>query len=80
MPNFLNAETALMLLELDDSLHDLKDEDGVDALQLLAHMPTAFDSGVSMGICERLIYRCMLLLTTILDLAILLTFFLFAYI
>ncbi|KAJ6416359.1 hypothetical protein OIU84_002248 [Salix udensis] len=52
-------ETALMLLELDDSLHDLKDEDGVDALQLLAHMPTAFDSGVSMGIFERLIYRCL---------------------
>uniref|UniRef100_A0A6N2NEX6 PGG domain-containing protein n=1 Tax=Salix viminalis TaxID=40686 RepID=A0A6N2NEX6_SALVM len=46
-----------MFLELDDSLHDLKDEDGVDALQLLAHMPTAFDSGVSMGIFERLIYR-----------------------
>ncbi|KAG5234710.1 ankyrin repeat-containing protein [Salix suchowensis] len=52
-----NYETALMLLELDDSLHDLKDKDGVDALQLLAHMPTAFESGVSMGLCERLIYR-----------------------
>uniref|UniRef100_A0A6N2NBJ4 PGG domain-containing protein n=1 Tax=Salix viminalis TaxID=40686 RepID=A0A6N2NBJ4_SALVM len=52
-------ETALMLLELDDSLHDLKDEDGVDALKLLAHMPTAFESGVSMGIFERLIYRCL---------------------
>ncbi|KAF9672128.1 hypothetical protein SADUNF_Sadunf11G0008500 [Salix dunnii] len=52
-------ETALMLLELDGSLHDLKDKDGVDALQLLAHMPTAFESGVSMGICERLIYCCL---------------------
>ncbi|KAG5235265.1 ankyrin repeat-containing protein [Salix suchowensis] len=52
----LHFETALMLLELDDSLHDLKGKDGVDALQLLAHMPTAFESGFPMGICERLIY------------------------
>uniref|UniRef100_A0A6N2NAP5 PGG domain-containing protein n=1 Tax=Salix viminalis TaxID=40686 RepID=A0A6N2NAP5_SALVM len=52
-------ETALMLLHLDGSLHDLKDNDGVDALQLLAHMPTAFGSGFPMGICERLIYCCL---------------------
>lgn len=52
-------ETALMLLELDDSLHKLKDKDGVTALQLLAQMPTAFESGFPMGICGRLIYRCL---------------------
>ncbi|KAG5234704.1 ankyrin repeat-containing protein [Salix suchowensis] len=32
-----------MLLQLDESIHDLKDEDGVDGLQLLAQMPTAFE-------------------------------------
>ncbi|XP_034915282.1 uncharacterized protein [Populus alba] len=52
-------ETALLLQELDDSLHKLKDEDGVTALQLLAQMPTAFESGFPMGICERLIYCCL---------------------
>ncbi|KAI5570252.1 hypothetical protein BDE02_11G015200 [Populus trichocarpa] len=52
-------ETALLLLELDDSLHKLKDKDGVTALQLLAQMPTAFESGFPMGICERLIYCCL---------------------
>ncbi|KAJ6416360.1 hypothetical protein OIU84_002249 [Salix udensis] len=52
-------QTALMLLELDDSLHDLKGKDGVDALQLLAQMPTAFESGFPMGICERLINCCL---------------------
>ncbi|XP_061984215.1 ankyrin repeat-containing protein ITN1-like [Populus nigra] len=59
MPNFMNAETALMLLELDDSLHSLEDNNGVTALQLLAQMPTAFESGFPMGICERLIYCCL---------------------
>ncbi|XP_061983590.1 uncharacterized protein LOC133703160 [Populus nigra] len=52
-------ETALMLLELDDSLHSLEDNNGVTALQLLAQMPTAFESGFPMGICERLIYCCL---------------------
>ncbi|KAF9672127.1 hypothetical protein SADUNF_Sadunf11G0008400 [Salix dunnii] len=37
-------ETALMSLQLDESIHDLKDIDGVDALQLIAQMPTAFAS------------------------------------
>jgi hypothetical protein len=79
MPNFMNAETALMLLELDDSLHKLKDKDGVTALQLLAQMPTAFESGFPMGICGRLIYCCMPKLTTLLDLTILSTYFLSVY-
>jgi hypothetical protein len=79
MPNFMNAETALLLLELDDSLHKLKDRDGVTALQLLAQMPTAFESGFPMGICERLIYCCMPKLTTLLDLPILPTYFLSVY-
>ncbi|XP_011005589.1 PREDICTED: uncharacterized protein LOC105111825 [Populus euphratica] len=52
-------ETALMLLELDDTLHKLKDKDGVTALQLLAQMPTAFESGFPMGIFGRLIYCCL---------------------
>ena len=79
MPNFMNAETALLLLELDDSLHKLKDKDGVAALQLLAQMPTAFESGFPMGICGRLIYCCMPKLTTLLDLTILPTYFLSVY-
>jgi ankyrin repeat protein len=79
MPNFMNAETALLLLELDDSLHKLKDKDGVTALQLLAQMPTAFESGFPMGICERLIYCCMPTLTTLLDLTILPPYFLSVY-
>uniref|UniRef100_A0A3N7FRM6 PGG domain-containing protein n=1 Tax=Populus trichocarpa TaxID=3694 RepID=A0A3N7FRM6_POPTR len=49
-------ETALLLLELDESLHDLEDKMGRTALQLLAEMPTGFESGYPMGICERLIY------------------------
>ncbi|KAJ6885508.1 hypothetical protein NC651_026214 [Populus alba x Populus x berolinensis] len=52
-------ETALMLLELDESLHSLEDNNGVTALQLLAQMPTAFESGFPMGICARLIYCCL---------------------
>jgi ankyrin repeat protein len=59
IPNFMNAETALLLLELDESLHDLEDKMGRTALQLLAEMPTGFESGYPMGICERLIYCCM---------------------
>ncbi|KAG5234709.1 ankyrin repeat-containing protein [Salix suchowensis] len=35
-------ETSLLLLQLDGSLHDLKDEDGRTALQYLANMPSAF--------------------------------------
>ena len=45
MSNFMNAETALLLLELDESLHSLKDRNGITALQLLAEMPAAFESG-----------------------------------
>nr|XP_034893554.1 uncharacterized protein LOC118032878 [Populus alba] len=52
-------ETALLLLELDGSLHSLKDKKGITALQLLAHMPSAFESGFPMGIFERLIYCCL---------------------
>ncbi|XP_011013410.1 PREDICTED: uncharacterized protein LOC105117447 [Populus euphratica] len=52
-------ETALLLLEMDDSLHKLTDKDGVTAFQLLAQMPTAFESGFPMGTCERLIYCCL---------------------
>ncbi|XP_061983439.1 uncharacterized protein LOC133703816 isoform X2 [Populus nigra] len=52
-------ETALLLLELDESLHSLKDKKGITALQLLAHMPSAFESGFPMGIFERLIYCCL---------------------
>ncbi|CAK7351545.1 unnamed protein product, partial [Dovyalis caffra] len=37
-------ETALMLLELDESLHSLKDKHGITALQLLALTPSAFKS------------------------------------
>ncbi|KAJ6893170.1 hypothetical protein NC652_027247 [Populus alba x Populus x berolinensis] len=53
------SETALLLLELDESLHSLKDKNGITALQLLAHMPSAFESGFPMGIFERLIYCCL---------------------
>jgi hypothetical protein len=70
----MNAETALLLLELDESLHSLKDENGITALQLLAHMPSAFESGFPMGIFERLIYCCMPTPTTLLDLTIVPTY------
>uniref|UniRef100_A0A3N7FTC0 PGG domain-containing protein n=1 Tax=Populus trichocarpa TaxID=3694 RepID=A0A3N7FTC0_POPTR len=49
-------ETALLLLELDESLHSLKDNKNRTVLQLLAEMPTGFESGYPMGIFERLIY------------------------
>ncbi|KAL9384165.1 hypothetical protein Peur_024488 [Populus x canadensis] len=52
-------ETALLLLELDESLHNLEDKMGRTALQLLAEMPTGFESGFPMGIFERLIYSCL---------------------
>jgi hypothetical protein len=67
----MNAETALLLLELDESLHDLEDKMGRTALQLLAEMPTGFESGFPVGIFERLIYSCMPAPTTLLGLAIL---------
>ncbi|CAK7351535.1 unnamed protein product [Dovyalis caffra] len=51
-------ETALMLLELDESLHSLKDKHGITALQLLALTPSAFKSGYPMTIHERLHYCC----------------------
>uniref|UniRef100_A0A6N2NKM8 Uncharacterized protein n=1 Tax=Salix viminalis TaxID=40686 RepID=A0A6N2NKM8_SALVM len=52
-------ETALLLLDLDGSLHSVEDKKGRTALQYLADMPSAFESGVSMGICERLINCCL---------------------
>ena len=71
--------TQQLLLELDESLHNLKDNNGITALQLLAHMPSAFESGFPMGIFERLIYYCMPTPTTLLDLTILPTYLLFIY-
>ncbi|XP_073268716.1 uncharacterized protein [Populus alba] len=52
-------ETALLLLELDESLHSLKDDKDRTALQLLADMPSAFKSAYSMGIFETLFYCCL---------------------
>jgi hypothetical protein len=74
MSNFMNAETALLLLELDESLHSLMDKNDITALQLLAHMPSAFESGFPMGICERLIYCCMPTPITLLNLTIVPTY------
>ena len=71
IPNLMNAETALLLLELDESLHSLKDNKNRTALQLLAEMPTGFESGYPMGIFERLFYSCMPTPTTLLELAVL---------
>ncbi|KAJ6292336.1 hypothetical protein OIU78_024498 [Salix suchowensis] len=51
-------ETALLLLELDTSLASLKNTNRIFTLQLLAEMPTAFESGsVPMGIFKRFIYN-----------------------
>ncbi|KAJ6416342.1 hypothetical protein OIU84_002237 [Salix udensis] len=53
-------ETAYLLLELDKSLAISKDKNRISTLQLLAEMPTAFESGsVPMGICKRFIYYCL---------------------
>eukprot|EP00258_Populus_trichocarpa_P020743 XP_024436762.1 uncharacterized protein LOC18102831 isoform X3 [Populus trichocarpa] len=52
-------ETALLLLELDKSLANLKDKNQISTLQLLAEMPAAFESEFPMGIFERLIYCCL---------------------
>ncbi|KAJ6292328.1 hypothetical protein OIU78_024494 [Salix suchowensis] len=52
-------ETALLLLELDGSLHSVKDLKGRIALQYLADMPSAFKSGYSTGIFETLLYCCL---------------------
>ncbi|KAF9672124.1 hypothetical protein SADUNF_Sadunf11G0008100 [Salix dunnii] len=52
-------ETALLLLELDGSLHSVEDQKGRIALQYLADMPSAFKSGYSMGIFETLFYCCL---------------------
>ncbi|XP_011013420.1 PREDICTED: uncharacterized protein LOC105117456, partial [Populus euphratica] len=52
-------ETAFLLLQLDKSLASLKDKNQISPLQLLAEMPTAFESGFPMGICKRLIYCCL---------------------
>ena len=73
MSNFMNiAETALLLLDLDVSLHSLKDDNGITALQLLADTPSAFESGFR--IFERLVYCCMPTATTLLDLTIVSTY------
>ncbi|KAJ6376937.1 hypothetical protein OIU76_025986 [Salix suchowensis] len=50
-------ETAYLLRELDTSLASLKDTNKISTLQLLAEMPTAFESGFPMGICKRFIYN-----------------------
>ncbi|KAJ6292324.1 hypothetical protein OIU78_024492 [Salix suchowensis] len=52
-------ETALLLLEVDGSLHSVEDRKGRTALQYLADMPSAFKSGYSMGIFETLLYCCL---------------------
>ncbi|CAK7351527.1 unnamed protein product [Dovyalis caffra] len=52
-------DTALMLLELDESLHSLEDDKGITALQLLADSPSAFKSGYPMEMHERLVYSCL---------------------
>jgi hypothetical protein len=67
----MNAETALLLLELDKSLASLKDKNQISTLQLLAEMPGAFESEFPMGVFGRLIYYCMPTPTTLLDLTIL---------
>ena len=67
----MNAETALLLLELDKSLASMKDKNKISTLQLLAEMPTDFESGFPLGIFERLIYWCRRTPTTLLDLTIL---------
>ncbi|XP_011014524.1 PREDICTED: uncharacterized protein LOC105118300 [Populus euphratica] len=54
-----NFETALLLLELDKSLISMKDKHQISTLQLLAEMPTDFESGFRLGIFERLIYWCL---------------------
>ena len=61
----MNAETALLLLELDKSLASLKDKNQISTLQLLAEMPAAFESEFPMGIFERLISCCMPTPTTL---------------
>ncbi|KAF9672123.1 hypothetical protein SADUNF_Sadunf11G0008000 [Salix dunnii] len=53
-----NFETAYLLLELDTSLASLKNSNKISSLQLLAEMPTAFESGsVPMATCKRFIYN-----------------------
>nr|TKS07561.1 hypothetical protein D5086_0000111990 [Populus alba] len=52
-------ETALLLLKLDKSLASMKDKNKISTLQLLAEMPTDFESGFQLGIFERLIYWCL---------------------
>ncbi|RQO97345.2 hypothetical protein POPTR_011G019500v4 [Populus trichocarpa] len=54
-----NFETALLLLDLDQSLASLKDRNQISTLQLLAEMPAAFESEFPMGVFERLIYYCL---------------------
>uniref|UniRef100_A0A6N2M0D4 PGG domain-containing protein n=1 Tax=Salix viminalis TaxID=40686 RepID=A0A6N2M0D4_SALVM len=49
-------ETALLLLEVDASLHSMEDNKKRTALQLLAEIPSAFESGFPMGIFQRLFY------------------------
>ncbi|XP_044499535.1 ankyrin repeat-containing protein At5g02620-like [Mangifera indica] len=53
-------ETALYLLNLDESLAELKDRDGWTSLHLLATMPSAFKSGYQWGaLIQRVIYICL---------------------
>ncbi|XP_011008856.1 PREDICTED: uncharacterized protein LOC105114125 isoform X2 [Populus euphratica] len=55
----IGQKFALLLLELDKSLANLKDKNQISTLQLLAEMPAAFESGFPMGIFERLIHCCL---------------------
>ncbi|XP_040362964.1 uncharacterized protein LOC112168338 isoform X2 [Rosa chinensis] len=53
-------ETALELVKPEYHIRtDRKDSDGITCFQLLANIPSAFESGYSFGILEKLIYLCM---------------------
>ncbi|KAF9672648.1 hypothetical protein SADUNF_Sadunf11G0064900 [Salix dunnii] len=52
-------ETALLLLEVDAWLHSMEDSKKRTALQPLAEIPSAFESGFPMGIFQRLFYCCL---------------------
>ncbi|KAJ6416340.1 hypothetical protein OIU84_002235 [Salix udensis] len=56
--SILSAAIIGQKFELDTSLANLTDSNKISTLQLLAEMPTAFESGsVPMGICKRFIYN-----------------------
>ncbi|KAM7271403.1 hypothetical protein ACFE04_030617 [Oxalis oulophora] len=51
--------TALALLKLEDSLAEKIDENGMTCFQLLANMPSAFKSGVTMQPSMAILYWCL---------------------